>query len=443
MKSDQEDVNRRRDLGVHLTPEDIFQRYIYPMISDKLYHYAWMDLFCGEGNLILPILNYIPYEDRVPFFSKHIFMFDIQEEMIERAVKRSKEYGIPEDIASRNIRKNDSLANYPKIESDFPPFHITNPPYLYIGYIAKRKVERLMRYFNSENSGLQDLYQIALANDLRNGIERMIYILPTNFIFSEAGSNFARRMILSSYTIKEALLFERRIFHHTGMNVGIFHFSRITGNNDNIDFRARKIGTNERSITYSLKKSNDYRAGAGFDDYVRSHRREGNFDAGFYLHYEDLLMNSGENEVLLVNSKEYDGRTYRVERFLVNEWMYSRIMNNPLFVRTIDSGRWDGRAGLYPVRDFFDADGVYVRGQTYRTNPIQIFLRPEIDAKMALKLGKVFNERLEMLRASLDSDFMTTYKYTDSSPYVRKYLGLKHVRNLINTISPADLEGHE
>ena len=37
----------------------------------------WIDLYCGEGNLILPILNLIPKQDRQSFFKEHVLCYDI------------------------------------------------------------------------------------------------------------------------------------------------------------------------------------------------------------------------------------------------------------------------------------------------------------------------------------------------------------------------------
>ncbi|MGC8852904.1 MAG: N-6 DNA methylase, partial [Hydrogenobacter sp.] len=70
--------NKKRVYGEHLTSIDIFKNFILPEIKEEIYNYKWVDLFCGEGNLILPILELIPKEKRIEFFEKHIFLFDIQ-----------------------------------------------------------------------------------------------------------------------------------------------------------------------------------------------------------------------------------------------------------------------------------------------------------------------------------------------------------------------------
>ena len=40
-------------------------------------------------------------------------------------------------------KTNDSLSVYPKIKSNLPIFHITNPPYLYIWYIKNMKRQNI------------------------------------------------------------------------------------------------------------------------------------------------------------------------------------------------------------------------------------------------------------------------------------------------------------
>jgi hypothetical protein len=109
--------DKRRIYGEHLTSIQVFERYILPEIKDKLYSYLWADLFCGEGNLILPILNLVPSEKRETFFLKHIILFDIQEEMVERAVRNACSYGIPEDIARQRIMIRDTIKDYPSFYS--------------------------------------------------------------------------------------------------------------------------------------------------------------------------------------------------------------------------------------------------------------------------------------------------------------------------------------
>lgn len=95
---------KRKEFGAHLTSIDIFKKFIFPEIKGVLHKYSWIDLFAGEGNLILPILELIPKNKRVDFFKDHIFLFDIQKEMVEKSIRKAKNYGIPICLKG-NLRK--------------------------------------------------------------------------------------------------------------------------------------------------------------------------------------------------------------------------------------------------------------------------------------------------------------------------------------------------
>jgi hypothetical protein len=69
----------RRTFGEHITSKDIFLKYIFPEIKENLHEYIWVDFFAGEGDLILPILNNFPKQERIDFFEKNIYLFDVQE----------------------------------------------------------------------------------------------------------------------------------------------------------------------------------------------------------------------------------------------------------------------------------------------------------------------------------------------------------------------------
>ena len=103
-------------------------------------------------------------------------------------------------------------------------------------------------------------------------------------------------------------------------------------------------------------------------------------------------------------------------------------------IRTVDTGSCDGRAGLYLIKEL-GVDGI-ITEKPYRTHPIPIFFEPELTIEQQLKLKDDFNNCLEYLRELTDSEFMTTYKYSNSG-YIRKYLGLTQVKRIISIL---DLE---
>ncbi|NPA61933.1 MAG: N-6 DNA methylase [Methanococci archaeon] len=439
-------INKTRVYGEHLTSTEIFKEFILPEIKDKLYNFIWVDLFAGKGNLILPILELIPQEERVDFFKEHIFLFDIQEKMIYEAIKNAEKYGIPKNIAKNNIIKRDTLKNYPKflLESNLPVYHITNPPYLYIGYIKKHKETRhYLEYFQNENEGYQDLYQLALMNDLRNGIKNMIYIIPSNFLFGYSVSNKIRKDFLKFYLIKKAIIFEKKIFENTGINVAICFFERKPRPKDEIiTFEGLKINNQVKKRTYILNPKYNYRAGIEFDEFVDKFKAKNPLNIKFYLTIDDVKKNSGNFEITVIDANAFNGKEYEKKKVYVNEKMYNKIKSNILFVRTVDTGKKEGRVGLYTIKDVFGVDGILVTNKKYRTHPIQIFIEPKLSEEDQTLLKDYFNLILEHFREITDSEFLTTYKYSNSE-YIRKYLGLTQVKKLIHTFPLLDLKNED
>ena len=430
----------RRIYGIHFTPIEIFNEYILPQIQKYIYNYKWVDLFCGEGNLIFPILNLIPEQDRFLFFKEHILCFDINQEAVNKAINNVIHYGIPKELARENIRVRDTLKDYPEIDGEFPVFHITNPPYLYLGYIRKHKeASNELVYFHGMNKGYQDLYQIALMNDLRHDIKNMIYVIPSNFLFSDAGTNKIRKDFLRHYKIDSCYIFEKKIFDYTGTNVLIVNFVRTNLLNSKIEFDAYKINSKVEKLKYSLLEKNNFKPNNQYSDYLKIEYKRDHLNVKFYLNYDEIVKNDGEHEVILLNSKNYVSGKYTKEIFRVNDLLYEKIKSNPLFVRTVDTGSLNGKAGIYCIRDEFGADGIFVKGSTYRTNPIQIFIEPQLTADENRLLMELFNKILNDLRDKTGGDFMTTYKYTDNPKYIRKYLGLKQVKEILTTVSIKDL----
>ena len=438
-----ENLNRRI-FGIHFTPIKIFNEYILPQINNIIYNYTWIDLYCGEGNLILPILNLIPKENRQSFFKEHILCYDISQEAVNKAIDNAVSYGIPKDLAKENIRVKDTLKEYPNIISKYPLFHITNPPYLYLGYIRKHKeASNELIYFTGINKGYQDLYQIALINDLRHEINNMIYIIPSNFLFSDSGTNKIRKDFLMHYKIKGCYIFEKKIFDYTGTNVLIANFERTDLLNNKIEFEALKINSHIEKKKYVLYENNNFKPNNEYYNYIKNNFKKNHVNVKFYLKYNELEENKGNNRVILLNSKDYKNGEYTKETFYVNDIMYERIISNPLFIRTVDTGSLKGKAGLYSIYDEYKTEGIFVKGQTYRTNPIQIFIEPKLTKNESYNLMRLFNNILNNLRDKTGGDFMTTYKYTDNPKYIRKYLGLKQVKEILTTISIKDLKDIE
>lgn len=428
----------RRAFGTHITSIDIFQKYIFPEIKDKLYNYLWVDLYAGEGNLILPILEFIPKPKRINFFENHIYLFDVQPNMVHKCKKNAEDYGIPSKIAQNNIKCRNNLEDFPKflLNFKFPIYHITNPPYLYLGYIRKHKeTQKYLRYFEAQNEGYQDLYQIAMVNDLRNEIKNLIYIIPSNFLFGASVSNKFRLEFLKCYNIVKMIIFETRIFEFTGTNICIGFFKRkATQINEDIEFRGIKIKNNGKLMNkrYFLRPKYKYRAGSEFLEFLEKNKSNNPLLVKYYLLNEEVVKNKGKNQIPVIDSNKYSNNEYKKKKIYINDNLKHKIESNILYVQTVDKGSAEGRVGLGIISNDFKVRGIYVSSSPYRTHPIQIFLEPQISIDDQILLKIYFNFILEHFRKELDSEFLTTYKYSEAE-YTRKYLGLTQVRSLIET----------
>jgi len=58
-----------------------------------------------------------------------------------------------------------------------------------------------------------------MFQDIKNNIEKNIYIIPSNFLFSASGTNKIRNSYLENYKINKSIIFEEKIFDFTGQHV--------------------------------------------------------------------------------------------------------------------------------------------------------------------------------------------------------------------------------
>jgi hypothetical protein len=435
----------RRKFGVHLTSVDIFHKYIFPEIKEIINDYLWVDLYAGEGNLILPIMEFIPKKERIDFFKNHMYLFDVQSYMIQSCIKNAETYGIPSNIAIENIKYRNNLESFPVFlkNNQLPIYHITNPPYLYLGYIRKHKeTQQYLKYFKDKNEGYQDLYQIAMINDLRNELEKLIYIIPTNFLYGAAVSNKFRLDFLKYYKIIKMVIFETKIFEFTGTNICIGVFERKSlPRNEIQEFEGLKIKNKNHQLKriYILNPEFKYRAGSEFLGFLKEYKSDNPLFVNYYLLHDEVVRNKGKNRIQVIDSNHYINNQYKKMDLYVNDGLKNKIESNILYVQTVDKGSSEGRVGLKIILKDFDVNGIYVSSNTYRTHPIQIFLEPLLALEDQVLLKDYFNFVLEHFREELDSEFLTTYKYSKAE-YTRKYLGLTQVRNLIETFPIINLD---
>lgn len=431
----------KKKRGQFYTPSELIKTFLLPEIRSMLWQRTWVDLYCGEGNLLLPLIEDIEVGKRELFFQEHIRGFDIEGAALEKFGGKLIQMGISEEIIRRNLKQLDTLTSFPLIEAKYSLFHLTNPPYLYRGYIPKTGITRdLLRYFDGQRKGLQDLYQVALFNDVVAGIPDMVYIIPTNFLFGDACSNYIRELLFPFYYLKKVFLFEQRVFKETGTNVCLCWFQRKETPSLNAQqCLAIKIANRtQEKRTYILSPKHKWRAGAEFEDFVASLRAKTPLAFRWYLRKEEVEKNPGQFALCVLDVNEY-----KKCQILVNKTFAEEIRRNILFLRTLDTGRPDGKAGLYEHREVFGTEGIMVsKPYTYRTHPIQIFFKERLSEDELKFIKFWFNSILSLLRQKLGSDFMTTYREATRF-YTRKYLGLNQARKILETCPLKDLDPFE
>ena len=413
------------------TPTGIFEKYILNKIKNSLDDFIFVDFFCGSGNLILPILKHTDFNKRIDYFKEHIFMFDTLQEQVDKSIENAKKYGIPENIAKDNIKVRDTISNYPTELIDKygdKIFHITNPPYLSTHVIGRSSFKSDISRFSGEYSAFSDLYQIALYNDTKHNVKNMIYIIPSNFLFSTISAKNIRNAVFESYDVNSAILFEKKVFDYTGTNVGIFEFVRTNKTADKKTFVAKKIYYNgEKPIKYELLKKYDYAGGTKFYEFLEKTPKAKDYKIFFKLKEKELDDNRGDN-----NATIYYTNTKEIKSVGVNESEFNKIKNNILYARIVDAGSKDKRIGLYDIRKFYkNCDGVASLTKFHRVAPIEVFISPQISIENQEKLIDEFNNRLDDLRNKTDSDFLLTFQVPFGNGYIKKYMPIKSFSNLM------------
>ncbi|GAH05418.1 unnamed protein product, partial [marine sediment metagenome] len=119
--------------------------------------------------------------------------------------------------------------------------------------------------------------------------------------------------------------------------------------------------------TYTLKPKYKYRAGSEFDEFLEENQMDNPLKVNYYLLRKELLDNKGSNKLSVIDANNYRNSQYNKLDLRVNDNLKRKIEANILYVRTVDTGSKNGRAGLGIVSEDYNVKGIYVSGNTYRT----------------------------------------------------------------------------
>jgi hypothetical protein len=259
--------------------------------------------------------------------------------------------------------------------SYFGKYVITNPPYL-----AKNKNNDKTLY---DKYKVDDLYKAFILTLVDGDCNGGIIIIPLNFFSSENGET--RLKFLSKYRIGVVNVFEERVFDDTSYTVCSFNFIKEDKNilNQNVKFI---IHPNKKEMVFNLISENGFRVGG------------------------DVL--NCKNNLKL-------GRLLIGQTPSTNMTLYS-----------VDSGTLDGRIRLVMHdKPFFgkETDRVFCT----ITSPVKLRNEEEICNR--------FNQKLEELRESYNSLFLTNYRES-TKHYSRKRISFKQGFCLINQIIEEDID---
>jgi hypothetical protein len=380
------------------------------------------DAFAGNGDLIFGLMRWLPDDDaRAQWFSAHAFLYDVRPEAVERMQERAVALGVPIDIARERIRVRDTLAKPPQHGEN--AIHITNPPWLYKGSLAKRPDAKDAWAHHFQGTPYVDVYQLAMANDIRLGVREAVYIVPPNFLFGDSVASAIRREVFRYYTVPTIVYYAHPIFETTDQHALLVHMKRKPNPDDEPQEVALEYREPHRVFRYRerLSVANGYRAGAAFDEYVGDDDRLAPHIVRWYLTWDEVLRRRGNNTVRLLEVSVYGIATADIDDALLAE-----LRANPYFLRTLDStnGR---RAGLYRAQDEYGTEGV-VAYRPHRTHPIQVRVYPPLPETDWDTVAEAFNMTLERLRAQTHDGFMTCFRYGHAP---RRYLGLKQAERLL------------
>jgi hypothetical protein len=392
------------------------------MVAHAMETHIVYDAFAGDGDLIFGLMRWLPNDDaRAQWFRTHAFLYDVRPEAVDRMRDRAIALGVPTDIARERIRVRDTLAEPPQHGEN--AIHITNPPWLYKGTIAKCPDAKDLWAHYFQGTSYVDVYQLAMANDIRLGVREAVYIVPPNFLFGDTIASAIRREVFRYYTVPTIVYYAYPIFETTDQHAMVVHLKRKPSPDDEPQEVAFEYREPHRVLHYRerLSVANGYRAGAAFDEYVGDDDRLAPYTVRWYLTWDEVLRRRGNNTVRLLDVSVYGIATADIDDELLAE-----IRANPYFLRPLDStnGR---RAGLYPAQREYGVECI-VAHRPHRTHPIQLRVSPPLPESCWDTVAEAFNTTLERLRAQTHDGFMTCFRYGHTP---RRYLGLNQAARLL------------
>lgn len=331
-----------------------------------------IDCFAGAGDLLKwAVVNN----------AKSIRGYDIDDKYIDNKV----------------VFFNNSLEN--PVKGDFI---LTNPPYLYQN---KLKDNGILRY-----SKHTDLYQLSLEKIMNSN--EGIAIVPINFLSAE-NSKYIRDIFLDKFEIVKVNYFTEQVFDDTTYNVISFYYKKKRKCKDNMMINFM-IYPQKKYKQIQLFKKYHWQIGGEFLNDINKYSNQ--------LKITRLEENDLKNGEFVINVAYNHLDTKR--QFKVDKSTYTKVKNNIVLLKAIDTGTTAGKIRLEDVRQY-GYDGL-VSIKTSR-NQINLIFPQTVSIEEQQQLIHLFNEELENKRNKYNSLFMTNYRDKD-----RKRISFNFAYNFIN-----------
>jgi hypothetical protein len=299
------------------------------------------------------------------------------------SAKNIRGFDIDASLIKNNISYNDSLLNIEKSD-----FILTNPPYL-----AKNKADPATRlkYLKEQ----EDLYLVAIDRIIKSGTNKVIIIVPINFLSSTVSAKI-RKSFIDNYNIVAFNYFKERVFADTTYNVCAIYAERKCKPNEIEKLFIHIYPDNfvkevivERKYNYSIagKEIHEIKSRT-----TKIHR----------LTEKEIQLKSGDNFIsCFIND------TKTIKNAFVNSEMKSIIDNNIILIHCID-----GKVDKIRAQDIRELDKKCLIGKNTSRNIAHIIM-DEISIKDQEKLILKFNDYLSKLRNNYCSLFMTNFRDND------------------------------
>ena len=384
----------------------------------KITNKVIVDPFIGEGAMILYYLSL--FEDDVAtqmILDQKIMGFDIFPDNIEFIKNKINSiYGVDFSVLDELFKQRDSF-----LDTSLPKnsFVLTNPPYLAKNVVKKLYKDDFDKYFLHKYPKFNDYFEIALEC---YGKFDGLWIVPANLFSSDIMSR-CREKTLSR--IDNIFIYEKSMFSDTDISATTFLIHKddlcdsiktfnFIGNSKNINSIDFSFVDNTLMVDWNL---------------IKNTKNSLNIKQGFI----DTKFVEGKKKIKLIDT------SYKENDFKVSDSDLNLLKNNPLILRTTDTGTDGGKLGLYTIEEIFgpfkDKNNLPIGLMTKISSRVytQLFFPDTIPVKRQLELKDEFNKSINSFRDKYNSLFLTNFK-NSSNGKQRKRISYKDVYALLNNI---------